>query len=53
MAKGSETAQGTHYEECPASNSVAAGCRCEALDREDEMWREEPDDMFAREWGSF
>ncbi|MFJ7417969.1 hypothetical protein ACIQXD_05070 [Streptomyces uncialis] len=44
-----------HYDDCPASDppTDAETCRCDAIDHEEAAWREEPNDMFAREWGTY
>ncbi|WP_414167190.1 hypothetical protein ACMATS_06150 [Streptoverticillium reticulum] len=45
-----QVSQEEHYEECYAPHEP---CRCAAIDREEEAYREEPSDMFAREWGCY
>ncbi|MFJ9214452.1 hypothetical protein [Streptomyces sp. NPDC102264] len=38
-----------HHEECYFPEFE---CECERLDQIEEWYRSEPDDLFAREWGS-
>ncbi len=53
MPNRDDEQQREHYEECPVSIFKSGECRCGAIDFEDEAYRAEPDDMFAREWGCF
>ncbi|MGQ4513646.1 hypothetical protein [Streptomyces sp. DW26H14] len=50
--KYSEKELARHYEECADGLRRGLPCRCEGIDRSEENYRTEPDDMFAREWGS-
>ncbi|MET9321983.1 hypothetical protein ABZX75_17580 [Streptomyces sp. NPDC003038] len=45
------------YDECKAAQPAGPGgqlrCICQQINAEDEAYRAEPPEMFAREWGSY
>ena len=47
-----------HYEDCPVNTGdgpswAPRGCRCEAINAEDEAYHSEPANMFEMEWGVY
>lgn len=47
-----------HYDDCPVNTGDGPtwdrhGCRCDAINAEDEAYYAEPSNMFAMEWGNY
>ena len=47
-----------HYDDCPVNTGDGPswnrhGCRCEAINAEEEAYYAEPPNMFAMEWGCY